>query len=79
MADRQAKGRQARGERLSLRLREREFRGEAVGTAKLTEVEVRRIRSQRDTKAAVLAEIYGVSIGTIHAVRQRRRWRHVPD
>lgn len=51
-------------------------RGEANGRAKLTDEQVRGIRS--DTRhAAQIAESYGVSRCTIYAIRANKKWRHV--
>lgn len=52
------------------------FKSGTITSAKLTEEDVKSIRSSTDT-ARVLAERYSVTIGTIHDVRQRVTWRHV--
>lgn len=63
LADMRAKGRQARGER--------------IGTAKLTEADVREIRSRYpgETQAALGRE-FGVAPQTIGKVVLGRRWAH---
>ena len=75
-ADRNAKGRQAAGERLSL-----VKRGERHGAAKLSEHDVVAIR-ERFAAGRVsqdeLALEYGVSRTNISAIIVRRSWRHVP-
>jgi len=61
-ADRNAKGRQARGER--------------NGPAKLTETQVRAIRA--DARGCrKLAREFGVDAGTIMSIRRRKTWAHV--
>lgn len=52
------------------------FKSGTMTPAKLTEEDVKYIRSS-DLTARVLAEQYGVIIGTIHDIRQRVTWRHV--
>lgn len=62
MADRQAKQRQARGER--------------NGPSKLTEAQVRAIRA--DTRGPkVVARDYGIYETTVSSIRSRRTWKHV--
>jgi hypothetical protein len=61
-ADRDRKGRQARGER--------------NGPAKLTEEQVRAIRAD-ERGCRKLAKAYGVHMGTILSIRAKRTWRHV--
>lgn len=56
--------------------RDRKARGEASGTAKLTEQQVREIRAS-DLLLRQLVERYGVSERTIIEVRARRTWKHV--
>lgn len=53
-------------------------RGEAVGTSKLTEIEVSRIRHlyQSDFTQDELAEMFGVAQGTISKIVRREHWRH---
>jgi hypothetical protein len=63
MADRGAKGRQARGE--------------TQGCAKLTEAQVIEIRSRRSEPQRELAKIFGVSQGQIYNVRSGKHWGHV--
>lgn len=62
MADKVAKGRQARGER--------------IGGAKLTAEAVRRIRQDTRRDADIAAD-YGVHQGLISQVQRRIIWRHV--
>jgi hypothetical protein len=52
--------------------------GEANGSAKLTDNDVRAIRRFKGP-AAVLAKKYGVNFCTILRVIRRETWRHVPD
>jgi hypothetical protein len=50
--------------------------GERQGLAKLTEEEVKAIRAD----ARMLKDIakdYGVGVGTVHAVKSRRTWKHI--
>lgn len=65
IADRDAKGRQARGA--------------GNGIAKLTEGRVRAIRLFLDNgvRGSDLANVYGVQPSTIYAIKQRRTWRHI--
>lgn len=51
-------------------------RGEEVGTAKLTEQQVREIRLSRETNKA-LAERMGVSRCQVSAIRHRKAWAWV--
>lgn len=62
MADRNRKGRQARGER--------------NGPAKLTEDQVRAIR-QDNRPHVVIAKEYGIAPNSIPAIKQRKTWKHV--
>ncbi len=52
------------------------YRGEQMGTAKLTEAQIRMIRASElsQRKAAVL---FGTSQANIGLIRQRKRWGHV--
>lgn len=52
--------------------------GERTGTAKLTEVEVRQIRSMRG-KASMssIARTFNVSTSNIHAILHRKSWAHL--
>lgn len=50
--------------------------GERIWLAKLTDAAIRDIRSSGATLRA-LAAVYGVSHGTISAVKSRRTWKHV--
>lgn len=53
-------------------------RGEEVNCAKLTADQVRSIRANVETLSiAELAKEFGVSNGTIDAIRRGRTWRHV--
>jgi hypothetical protein len=61
-ADRNAKGRQARGER--------------NGPAKLTEAQVRTIRADTRPHSEVAKE-YSVGATTVHSLRAGKTWRHV--
>lgn len=63
MADRDAKGRNARGER--------------VGQAKLTADDVRAIRAAAGVSQRVLGERFGVGQVTIHHVLTRFTWKHI--
>lgn len=65
VADRHAKGRDARGE--------------ADGRARLTETDVRRIRSHltRGESWSRVARRFGVSKGTVQAIAAGRTWQHV--
>ena len=51
--------------------------GEKHPRAKLTEDDVREIRATNATTRA-LAEVYGVSQVSIHFIRSRKTWKHVP-
>jgi hypothetical protein len=75
MRDMVAKGRQARGERLSVTLR-----GELCGTAKLTEDSVRAIRalySQGELSQREIGERFGVGHRAIGRIVNFERWAHV--
>jgi hypothetical protein len=53
--------------------------GSTTGLAKLCDVDVKNIlhrRAKGDTYKS-LAEAFGVSLGTIQAIAERRTWRHV--
>lgn len=63
MADKVAKGRQAKGS--------------TIAQSKLTEQDVIAIRAARDSSKAVLATQYGVSGDLILLIRARKIWRHV--
>ena len=63
MNDRDAKGRNARGERTSV--------------AKLTDDDVRMIRATYDRNSAELSDMYGVTQATIMKVVNRKSWTHV--
>lgn len=57
--------------------RGRGARGERAGRARLTEAQVRMIRSSNRT-AREWAEKFGVGVSTVQFVKQRRSWRHIP-
>ena len=81
MADRDSKGRQARGERSGRHTQPGATpRGERVGTAKLTAAHVLSIR-ERDTAGgatiSALAREYGVTRAAIRAILLRTSWRHL--
>lgn len=67
MADKVAKGREARGEH--------------VGTSKLTTTDIVaiRLRAARGEIQARLAEAFGVSQTSISYIVKRRTWAHVPE
>ena len=54
-------------------------RGEASGTSKLTEAQVRDIlRRLADGERIIdVAAAFGVAVSTVHAIKSRRTWRHV--
>ena len=56
--------------------RDRKAFGENAGKAKLTEVDVKIIRSSNST-ALELAEIFGVSRSQIYYIRNRTNWKHL--
>jgi hypothetical protein len=51
-------------------------RGEAKGTAKLTETDVREILSSCEP-ASVIARRFNTSPGYVRDIRHRRWWKHV--
>lgn len=51
--------------------------GEQHWNAKLTESQALTIRANAATSAQDLARQFGVSVGTINAIRSRRRWAHL--
>jgi hypothetical protein len=73
MADKVLRGKQAKGDLIN---RAKRLKGSQVPWAKLTEDDVRHIRSCSD-KAAELARRYGVSPGVISCVRKGKTWRSV--
>lgn len=80
MADRKARGREARGDRHWTRLHpELVARGAAAGQAKLDADKVRHIRAARAAGAQVkdLAAMYGVSGPAISYAVSGKSWRHV--
>lgn len=58
-------------------LRGRSARGEASASAKLTEDQVRLIRSAPDGQGRTMAREFGVSEGQISLIRNRHAWQHV--
>lgn len=83
VADRDARGRTARGDRAGARTKPEHHRsllGEESPTAKLTEAQVRAIRESYRTGgigARPLARLYQVSRSLIRAIVQGRVWKHV--
>ena len=57
--------------------RDRSARGERNGRAKLTEANVRDIRSLTKVPNSQLAWMYGVDRKVIYNIRRRKSWRHV--
>lgn len=51
-------------------------RGEANKSAKLTAEQVLAIRGEVGTLQQI-AERYGVSVFCVHAIKRRKRWRHL--
>ena len=77
IADRHAKGRDARGDANGARLRpETRARGEANGLARLDATKVHGIRISPLSSTA-LAAFYGVSRSTIRDVRLGKTWAHI--
>jgi hypothetical protein len=64
--DKVRKGRQARGERLSL----------AQGNATLTKEQAMEIFQSNDLQKTLVAK-YGISQGAISAIKTKRTWRHM--
>jgi hypothetical protein len=60
-----------------MRERGRSRVGERNVNAKLTEAEVRAIRSSQ-ARRVVLAQRYGVSLGAIDHIMRRSTWKHIP-
>lgn len=56
--------------------REKKGRGAKGNGAKLTEIEVRRIRRERGTLRSI-GDKYGVTLACIWAVRARKNWKHI--
>jgi predicted DNA-binding protein (UPF0251 family) len=78
MADRDAKGRQASGDRNGMRLHpDRRPKGEKNGQSKLTVTEVEAIRRGLTAgyPKAKLARRFGVSDATVHAIGRGEVWR----
>lgn len=61
-----------------MKIKGRSARGEKSNTARLTDIDVQRIRNCEATTKQ-LACIFGVSYNTIANVRTYRTWRHVPN
>lgn len=60
--------------------KDRHTRGERQGNAKLTDDDVRFIRSQADAMTqTALAEMFGIRQSTIWVIIRRRAWAHVED
>lgn len=79
-ADRDAKGRTARGDRSGSRLHpERRVRGEAMPHAKLREEDVRAIRQcvAGGDRQVTLARRFGISKHTVSMIVGHKAWRHV--
>lgn len=51
--------------------------GERVNTAKLTAQDVLAIHHSNEHRF-LLANRYHVTVGTIHHIKQKRTWKHVP-
>lgn len=79
--DRNAKGRQARGDRSGARTMPEVYpRGTASYYAKLTEAQVNNLRLQYaigGTSHRKLAKIYGISYAQVGYIIQRKKWAHV--
>lgn len=80
-ADRNAKGRQSRGARhvaafMSDRWMEARPRGARHGNAKLTEQDIREIRSRGGLQREIAAE-FGISQRTVSQIRRLEVWKHV--
>ncbi len=80
--DRDAKGRQRslRGDEHPQRLDpSKVLRGERSGNAKITETDVRDIRSRRAAgeRLTSIAAAYGITMGQVSAIATRRNWAHV--
>jgi hypothetical protein len=57
--------------------RGQQVRGERQGSSKLSEELVRSIR--KDTRSqSEIARTYGISQTTVHRIKSRERWKHVP-
>jgi len=63
MADRNSRGRQARGTK--------------IHTAKLTEKDVLEIRAITGMKQQAIADLYGVSHQNIYSIIHRKSWAHI--
>lgn len=60
--------------------KERQARGERVGSAKLTAKQVRQLRHRYaagDISMARLAQLFGISRGYVWALVRRRNWQHI--
>lgn len=79
-ADKMAKGREARGEKLSIATRAKALRGVAVNTAKLDEqkvIEIRRLHAA-GMRYHQIAKQFGLDRHTPIAIIKRTSWAHVP-
>jgi len=76
-ADRDAKGRQAKGDALR---HGHHVKGSQVNTAKLTAEQVTEIRQRRarGEYMTVLAREYGVAYNAIWCIVHRKHWKHIP-
>ena len=52
-------------------------KGEKIGSAKLTESDVRRIKADCSKSSSQVAREFGVSPATISAIRRKKNWKHV--
>lgn len=80
MADRSAKGRQARGDRQGARLHpETVVRGEAHHSAKLSEADVLAIRARSSSGETMfkLSKEYRVGHATVHRIVTGHTWKHL--
>ena len=57
--------------------RGRQSRGQDSPNAKLTEADVREIRSAPDGQGRAMARKFGISYGTVSSIRNRHTWKHV--
>lgn len=56
----------------------RKPQGESCTSAKLTEDQVRHIRTTTDESPKQLAARYGIGIMTVSSIRNRKSWKHLP-
>lgn len=59
------------------RVRHQDHKGEGNNRARLTEQQVREVRSDGRQPDQVAAK-YGITIGHVHQIRRRRSWAHIP-